>query len=976
MDFPSQPLLKKHKIDFAPDEAITHFAAGHNRVVVATKDKNLSIVDTSTSKQIDCDLSPFLGNKLHQARINRIFLDPTGRFILISLAYATDGQPLDNLLYVKRFQTLPRLKNYLISAVAWNYPKADNESDINSTGTILLGTTKGIILQAEFVHGDEGKFFPLTSGSRQYVKEVFDVGSELGAITGLEYHQIPSNSPNEKSFIIFIATNSRLYRMIGSVPANVDPAPLNLIFAQNATSYRDVPGRFNSSKLDIYYPGINQAPTRYAWLTEPGVITGDIHNDLLADREVFDSNTDMTTVPYESPEDIELPLSSSTPSGMSPPFSSAALHLFDRPLALVVTDFHVIVLFKHSIRAICILNNAIVYEEYFSGKYGNIQGMCKDPVKNTIWVYCERAIFRFKVMNESKNVWRIYLEQKRFDLAKKYCLNDEANYDRVLCEEAQDHFRSGDYEISAELFAKSKKPFEDIALMFMEIRCIKALRKYLVIKVEQFEHTNTIQLTMTLAWLLELIVSSISILKGDSDANRDKITILSNELESLFTNKKIVECVAQYSSLFYGIIRNYSDQETFLKLAQLIGDFERVVEYYMDMSEFDKALKLMKVMKNNDLFYKYGHVLMKRMPKELVDALMEQPSIVPAKLIPVLIQENPYYNKCSETIRYLEFCIKNLKMDSPVIYNHLFELYARRKDEDTLIKFLNNLVQLDGDGQCQLDIQLCLRLCTELKLDRACVALYSAMGLFDEALDLAIHFDLELAKSIANRAESEEHQKRLWLTISQRVLSKNPDIQIATSLLKECRLLKIEDILPFFPDYTTIDFFKNAIRQSLQEYKNQILSLKDGTYEKIADDIRGEIKTFRNRYSIIKIGQKCESCKGNLLSRSFYVFPCGHLFHSDCLIKEIISIDPYYKDIEEKLKQLTLDNKQVFIQNRQLNFLINSNSSQTRSQTDNRERLENDIDSIISSECLYCGSFLPSYIDKPPILTNELDEYL
>lgn len=33
-------------------------------------------------------------------------------------------------------------------------------------------------------------------------------------------------------------------------------------------------------------------------------------------------------------------------------------------------------------------------------------------------------------------------------------------------------------------------------------------------------------------------------------------------------------------------------------------------------------------------------------------------------------------------------------------------------------------------------------------------------------------------------------------------------IQRAMELLKECPLLKIEDILPFFPDFVTIDHFK------------------------------------------------------------------------------------------------------------------------------------------------------------------------
>lgn len=976
MEPSNQSIFKRHKVDYTPDEPIVQLAAGHNQVAIATKDKNISIIDIVSGKQTDCDLSRYLGNRISQAKLHKMFVDPTGKFSFISLAYAADGQPMENLLFVKRIQPIHKLKNHLISAIAWYYPRADsNESENNSTGTILLGTTKGLVLQAELIHGDESKFFPLSAGSKQYVREVFDVGPELGSITGLEYHQIPSNSPSERSFIIFVSTNNRLYRLIGNVPASVDPPPLHQIFAQNSNNYRDVPGRFSTSKLDFFYPAYNSPPVRYGWLTEPGVITGELQNQFAVDRSAFESEAEMTIIPYENPEDLAFPLSSSTTSGMSPSFCFASP--FDRPISMIVTNFHVMVLFRHSIKALCILNNAVVYEEYFSNRYGNIQGMCKDPVKNTILVYCERAIFRFKMLNENRNVWRIFLEQKRFDLAKKYSTNDEFNYDRVICGEAQHYFSMEKFDASAELFAKSKKPFEDIALMFMEIRCVKALRKYLLIKLDQFDSTQPIQLTMTLAWLLELIISKMSVIKTklEPGESSEELEELFDELEQLFSNSRIIDCFSQHSNLFYGIVRNYSDQETFIWLAKLIGDFERVVEYYMEMNELGKALEIMKAIKNNQLFYKYGHILMKKMPKELVDALIEQPSIEPSRLVPVLIQENPYFNKCFETIRYLEHCIKTLGSNSRVIYNHLFELYARHRDEETLIEFLESQVSPDGSKQCRLDIQLSLRLCTELKLDKACVALYSSMGLYDEALDLAIRFDIELAKQIANRAESEEHQKRLWLTISEKVLTANSDIQIATRLLKECRLLKIEDILPFFPDYSTIDFFKNAIRQSLEEYKNQIMTLKDGTYEKIADDIRAEIKTFRNRYSVIKVGQKCEICRGNLLSQAFYVFPCGHLFHNDCIVKEIITVDPYYQGIEDKLRQLALESKHI-TQTRQQSFLVNSVSSQTKSQPENIEKLENELNKIISSECLYCGSFLPTYIDKPPLLNTGLDDCL
>lgn len=43
---------------------------------------------------------------------------------------------------------------------------------------------------------------------------------------------------------------------------------------------------------------------------------------------------------------------------------------------------------------------------------------------------------------------------------------------------------------------------------------------------------------------------------------------------------------------------------------------------------------------------------------------------------------------------------------------------------------------------------------------------------------------------------------------------------------QECELLKIEDILPFFPDFVVIDSFKREICVSLEEYNGKIESLR------------------------------------------------------------------------------------------------------------------------------------------------------
>lgn len=53
-------------------------------------------------------------------------------------------------------------------------------------------------------------------------------------------------------------------------------------------------------------------------------------------------------------------------------------------------------------------------------------------------------------------------------------------------------------------------------------------------------------------------------------------------------------------------------------------------------------------------------------------------------------------------------------------------------------------------------------------------------------------------------------------------------------------MIKIEDVLPLFPNFVQIDDFKEAICQSLEEYNAQIAGLKDEMDDatRIADALR------------------------------------------------------------------------------------------------------------------------------------------
>jgi vacuolar protein sorting-associated protein 18 len=104
--------------------------------------------------------------------------------------------------------------------------------------------------------------------------------------------------------------------------------------------------------------------------------------------------------------------------------------------------------------------------------------------------------------------------------------------------------------------------------------------------------------------------------------------------------------------------------------------------------------------------------------------------------------------------------------------------------------------------------------------------------------------------------------------------------------LENTDLLKIEDILPFFPDFVVIDDFKEEICTALEGYSAHIDSLKAEMDDvtKNAEAIKQDIAALEKRFITIDMGERCSHCDQSLLTRQFYVFPCQHTFHADCLI--------------------------------------------------------------------------------------------
>lgn len=959
------PMFKKTRITFTPSQPLTHLVASNQMLVLAMAHKALLRIDLRDPNHPDeIDLNRSLGDKGHSARIYQMFLDPLGKHLFVSLVQSESDASFDNY-YLRqnaaKALSIQKLKGHVVSAVGWNY---NNAPENTSTGYILVGTTKGLIFEVELASADD-RFF-LQATPEKYCKLVYQLSHDtsIGPIMGLEFRHFNSGGAEPKCFVV-VSTPRRIYQFVGLLGSPGEQPMLLKVFNTNddvLERCKEIPSRLRYSVLQLWSQSPQDCPTKFAFMLEPGVYFGDI----LVPSLEKDSKRDSKTVIF-NPKLLEYARGSAKPASS------------EKPLSMVLTEFHTMVLFHDRLKVYCLLNQELVFEDVFPEAYGRTIGVARDPVSGTVWAFSELAVYRYKIESEDRHVWEVYLKDRNYELAKTYCKGDPQKLDQVFTKHAEDLFEKQEYLESARIYAKTCASFEEVSLKFLqhaEEDNEEALRCFLSKKLEGLKASDKTQTTMITLWLVELFLNRLGMLRTAGRQNEATYRNLAAEFKKLLQEDKVKDCVSNNRSAVYKLISKHGEENILIDFANIMKDFERVIQYHLQNKNFVPALEVL--MKQNDveLVYQFSPTLMQCIPKKTVDMWMtwnaRERRLDPARLIPALVQNDNTRDKTQgyEAIRYLEFCVNKLGNHDEAIHNYLLALYARLEPEK-LMKYL--LVEGHDQVTVPYDLKYALRVCSELGLTEACVHIYSTMELYEEAVDLALKVDIELAKTNANMpGNNEELKKKLWLKIAEHVVKEEKDIKRAMEFLQECDLIKIEDILPFFDEFVTIDHFKDAICSSLQEYNMHIEELKvemeDATQS--AKEIRSEIQAFRNKFSVVRADQKCAVCEYAVMNQAFYMFPCGHMFHADCLSSEVQQhLTPTkvsrIDDIHRQLASLGGHDD---------NVSLSSTSGIPTLST--RDKLMNELDDLIASECLFCGELAIRSVDEPFVDPERYEEVM
>ncbi|KAG8219704.1 Pep3/Vps18/deep orange family-domain-containing protein [Butyriboletus roseoflavus] len=870
------PIFDLGRVQYTLPAPLLSLAVSSDVLAMALSLNLIILIELSHAEQV---LQIPIPRKPTEMSIHKIFLDPSGRHLVI-----TSHQGENWYLYRgwKKPKPLKSLNKMVIESIAWNKAALLSSSHSLSTKEFLFGTRNGGIFEAVLDAGED-----LFKSQERHLQLLFSL-PEKAPITGIKFELFPP--ADQRNALVIVTTPSRIYQFTGTPDRRSDDggrlfSSLFAMYRETAPKISELPGDLQYSELHFFTPNSDQAlslPKTLAWMTAPGIYHGTLNFDPNSDDHV-DSTQLLPYPPLDSPESLALQ-----------PHPQV-------PISILLTEFHFILLYRDRIVGLCTLNGKQTYEDVIPLRPNEtVKGLAADPVRKTYWVYTDQSIFELVIGNESRDVWQIYLAQGDFDIALRYA-KTATQRDKVLSVQAHAFFEEKRYFQAAQCYTQCSVSFEEVTLKFLDVGERDALRSYLISRLERTRKTDLTARMMLATWLVEFYLSKCDELDdlcaseaatSDAENMQAERTILEEDLCHFFETYK----ANLDRNTVYELIQSHGRTDMLLFYATIVGDYERVIQHWILEEDWLKAIDTLNRQSDLELYYRFGTVLTRHAPKAMVDSWLKQSALDPLRLIPSLLQlqhlpRDPLVP--NQAVRYLDHVVFNQHNTSSTVHNllvtfHISSSSSPPGDDGPLLRFLMMAPSNPLTGKPYYNLDYALRLCKKSGRTQPCVHIYSKMSLYENSVDLALQKgDLELAKINADMPEGDPQlRKKLWLKIARYVVQDKKDIKAAMRFLEDTDLLKIEDILPFFPDFVVIDDFKEEIAHALEGYSAHIDDLKkemdDAT--RTAESIKQDIVELKSRFVTIDAGERCSVCAQLLLTRQSYIFPCQHTFHADCLI--------------------------------------------------------------------------------------------
>ena len=556
-----------------------------------------------------------------------MFLDPSASHLIVS---TTAGENYYLHTQSRQPKQLSRLKGVNIESIAWNpsLPTA-------STREILVGATDGNVYEVYIEPSTE--FY---RREEKYLKAVYK--SSDGPVTGL-WADLIAGKPDVRR--VLVATQSSLLHFVGRIgrPGHEGGGSIySKLFETEAptTQQSSKPSTSAPSGLsvspewpDASFDG-DDVERIFGWLSSEGVFYGKLFTSTAVStlgNKVF--NEAKTFSRFQIP-------ASETAGGRRRAKQ-------DPILDIALTHWHILQLVEDRIVAVNRLDGRIVYDQTVLESMQSALGLIADLKKNTFWLFTPQDIFEIVVNDEDRDIWKIMLGNQHFDAALHYARNPTQR-DAVAIASGDYLVSKGQFLEAASVYGKSSKPFEQVALTFIDQDEQDALRKYLLTKLSTYKKSSIMQRVMVASWLIEVFMSKLNTLddtittKAELSANTD----ISESKDLLSTVRaEFQDFVTRYKSdldrkTTYDIISSHGREEELLFYASTVNDYNYVLSYWVQRERWSESLAVLKKQTDPEIFYRYSSVLMTHAAVELIDIMMRQSHLDARKLIPALLNYN------------------------------------------------------------------------------------------------------------------------------------------------------------------------------------------------------------------------------------------------------------------------------------------------------------------------------------------------
>ena len=543
-----------------------------------------------------------------------------------------------------------------------------------------------------------------------------------------------------------------------------------------------------------------------------------------------------------------------------------------------------------------------------------------------------------------------------YAIALKLCEDDPARMAKVNESKGDYYFDKGELGMAAGVYATTTKSFEETAIKFIKNNRQDALLTFVKCRLNHMEKRiyprstqEATQMCCLTTWVVQLHLAQMNACSDDPERYSEIQEDLRDFIDAYITYvDKPTVCELMAST---------AKSEELLYFVEYLKDYKRVIAQYVTHGNHQRALTCLAkecvTREYEELWYQFSPRLIQYSPDALVSGWMNATNngpatfLNPARLIPALMKYRSEYNppgiRQNQAIRYLRWVVRDKKNRDPAIHNMLLSQYAKQRTDVDLLEFLRE----HSDNYCY-DLKYALRLCLAEKKHRACVHIYSTLGLYEDAVVFALKTeDVDLAKKVVADMNQDNQAlcKKLWLLVVEYVVTNNnKDVKVAISMLQESKVLELEDILPFFPDFVLIKDFKKEICDSFQKYNRHTDTIKTLMDEATnsAGVIKRDLNNVKYRHVYTTEGQKCRCCQYPVLSSPFVVFPaCEHSVHHKCLLKKVKrSLEEDGSSKRDELREI------IRLEERCAALTEHGQSC---------ERYEMEINEIVSKECPFCG---------------------